>query len=158
MTLYYAGRGWNGAAWCLSAFAIAFIGARLLHDSIRRFGGHRVAVACLALSCLGILVVWSSEQPGMALLGSTLTGLGRALLYPALGVEIVARVDAANRATALGTFAMFFDLTMGVSGPLMGVIASAIGVRHTFLCAALLGLAGLSLSVWVLRRDRQGPA
>ena len=40
VTLFYASRHWNGAAFCLTAFGLAFIGARLLFiHTIDRFGG-----------------------------------------------------------------------------------------------------------------------
>ena len=44
VTLFYASRHWNGAALCLTAFGMAFIGARLLFiRTIDRFGGYPVA-------------------------------------------------------------------------------------------------------------------
>ncbi len=45
VTLFYASRHWNGAALCLTAFGLAFIGARLLFiHTIDRFGGFPVSM------------------------------------------------------------------------------------------------------------------
>src|SRR6267154_2458273 len=48
ITLYYQSHGWNGAAYGLTAFGVAFIVARLFFGGYPdRFGGARVALACL---------------------------------------------------------------------------------------------------------------
>jgi MFS family permease len=155
ITLYYQARGWDGAAWCLTAYACTYIGVRIvLTDLVQRTGGYRVAVLCLATEAVGMLMVWMGDQPVIAITGSALAGAGLALLYPALGVEIISRVTPANRGAALGTFAMFFDLSLGVAGLLMGGLASLIGMRHIFLCAALLGFAGMWVALTLSRRHR----
>ncbi|MBF6623410.1 MAG: MFS transporter [Pseudomonas stutzeri] len=151
IALYYSARGWEGAAWCLTAFAFAFIGTRLLCPNlINRVGGYSVALACLVVEILGLLMLWLAETPGAALAGSALTGCGLSLLYPALGVAVVSRVGVANRSSGLSVFAMFFDLALGMSGLVMGVLAAWIGMQNIFLGAAL--VAGSSLGIiWVLR-------
>lgn len=151
IALYYSARGWEGAAWCLTAFAFAFIGMRLLCPNlINRVGGYSVALACLVVEILGLLMLWLAETPGAALAGSALTGCGLSLLYPALGVAVVSRVGVANRSSGLSVFAMFFDLALGMSGLVMGVLAAWIGMQNIFLGAAL--VAGSSLGIiWVLR-------
>src|SRR4051812_20541749 len=66
VTLFYASRQWNGAALCLTAFGMAFIGARLLFiHTIDRFGGYPVAIACLAVvSAGGRLFLCRPPPPG----------------------------------------------------------------------------------------------
>lgn len=151
IALYYTARGWEGAAWCLSMFAFAFIGTRLLiPDLVNRVGGYRVALACLVVEILGLMMLWLAETPGGALAGSALTGCGLSLLYPALGVAVVSRVGEANRSSGLSVFAMFFDLALGMSGLVMGVLASWIGMQNVFLGAALAAVGSLGI-VWALR-------
>ncbi|TBU98545.1 MFS transporter [Stutzerimonas kirkiae] len=155
ITLYYASLGWEHAAYCLSAFGLAFIGARLLlSDAIKRHSGYRVAAICLAIESSGLLLLWLAPAPWLALCGAALTGAGLSLVYPALGVEVIARIPAASRSSALGAYALFFDLALGLAGPLMGVVASAFGYASIFLVAALLALAGMALSLYLLRRAR----
>ncbi|CDZ93176.1 major facilitator superfamily transporter [Pseudomonas saudiphocaensis] len=151
IALYYSARGWEGAAWCLSAFAFAFIATRLVsRDLVNRVGGYRVALACLAVEILGLMMLWLAETPSGALAGSALTGCGLSLLYPALGVAVVARVGEASRSSGLSVFAMFFDLALGMSGLVMGGLASWIGLQNAFLGAALVAVGSLSI-VWALR-------
>ncbi|MCJ0972923.1 MFS transporter [Pseudomonas sp. PS1] len=155
IALYYDTRGWDGAAWCLTAFAFAFIGTRLLFPNlINRVGGYTVAVACLVVEILGLVMLWLAEAPGFALAGSALTGCGLSLLYPALGVGVVSRVGVANRSSGLSVFAMFFDLALGLSGAIMGGLATYIGMQSIFLGAGAMALVGLAI-VWALLQQER---
>lgn len=156
IALYYAERGWEGAAWCLTAFACTFIGTRLLFPTlINRVGGYPVALGCLAVESAGLLLLWLAEAPVMALAGAALTGCGLSLLYPALGVGIIARVGAQNGSAGLSVFAMFFDLALGMAGAIMGVLATWAGLRSTFLAALAMALAGLALAAWLRQAQRR---
>lgn len=159
VTLYYASRGWDGAAWCLTAFGCAFIGARLLFaGAINSRGGYRVAIACLGIESLGLLLLWLAPQPWLTLCGAALTGFGLSLVYPALGVEAISRIPASSRSSALGAYAVFFDLALGIAGPLMGAIATGFGFGSIFMVAAAMALVGMLLSFYLLRIDeRSGP-
>ena len=51
ITLFYDAKGWDGAAFALTLFSCAFVGARLLFpNGINRLGGLNVAMICFALS------------------------------------------------------------------------------------------------------------
>lgn len=77
ITLYYADQHWSGAAFALTAFSSAFVGARLLFANvITRFGGYRVAVVCFLTESVGLLLLWSATTPALALLGAALAGFG----------------------------------------------------------------------------------
>ncbi|WP_416311121.1 MFS transporter [Pseudomonas sp. W03] len=156
ITLYYGSQGWANPAWCLTAFGVCFIGARLLFSgTVNRFGGFVVAVVCLAVEACGLLLLWQAPGPGFALLGAALTGCGLSLVYPSLGVEAVLRIPASSRSAGLGAYALFFDLAMGVAGPLMGLIAVHHGYASTFLAAAGLAACGFFICLGLLRWTRQ---
>lgn len=156
IALYYSARGWEGAAWCLTAFAFAFIGTRLIFPNlINRAGGYSVAVVCLVVEILGLVMLWLAESPGLALAGSALTGCGLSLLYPSLGVGVVSRVGVANRSSGLSVFAMFFDLALGLSGAIMGVLAAYAGMQSIFLGAAFMALVGLVIVWQLLNQERR---
>jgi MFS family permease len=156
ITLYYASHSWPNAVLCLSLFGACFIGARLLFGNlINRLGGFRVAIACLAVETLGLLLLWLAPSPGLALAGAALTGFGFSLVFPALGVEAVNLVPAANRGAAVGAYSLFIDLSLGITGPVAGAIASGFGFASIFLFAALAALTGLMLSVYLYRQAQQ---
>ena len=152
ITLYYRHQGWSGGVYSLTAFSLAFMGARLLFiRTIRRFGGYRVAMASMALEALGMILLWLAHSPPVAMTGAILTGFGLSLIYPALGVEIVPRVSPANRGSALGAYSLFADLSVGMAGPIMGQLATFMGYTKIFLVAALITGCGLLL---VMQRYR----
>lgn len=156
VTLYYLEQGWTGAAWCLSAFGLCFILSRLLFvNAVNRFGGYPVAIVCMSTEALGLALLWLAPSPVLALVGAGLTGFGLSLVYPALGVEAIKQVPVSSRGAGLGAYAVFFDLALAISGPLMGAVALHLGYAWIFCIAALLSLAGVGLTLLLSRRTRR---
>ena len=82
VTLYYAARHWPNAALSLTVFGTLFIGARLLFaNTIKTYGGFRVAIVSFAFECSGLLLLWLAPVPHIALVGAALTGFGFALIF-----------------------------------------------------------------------------
>jgi MFS family permease len=148
VTLFYVSRRWNGAALCLTAFGIAFIVARLTFiRTISTFGGFAVAKVCLVVESLGVLLLWLSVSPWMALFGAALTGFGYSLVFPALGVEAVERVPIENRGTALSVYTVFADVSFFMVGPIAGAVIGLFGYASVFLFALLCVVSALSIVV-----------
>ena len=153
ITLYYATNHWENAALCLSVFGASFISARLLFGNlINRIGGFRVAIVCLSVETLGLLLLWLAPNPQLALAGAALSGFGFSLVFPALGVEAVNLVPASSRGAAVGAYSLFIDLSLGITGPLVGAVAAGFGFASIFLFAALAAFSGLLLSVYLYRQ------
>ena len=155
ITLYYATQHWENAVLCLSLFGASFIGARLLFGNmINRLGGFRVAIACLSVETVGLLLLWLAPNPQLALAGAALSGFGFSLVFPALGVEAVNLVPASSRGAAVGAYSLFIDLSLGITGPLVGAVAAGFGYASIFLFAALAAFSGLMLSLYLYRQAR----
>jgi MFS family permease len=157
VTLYYLSRHWSphGAALCLTAFGLAFIAARLLLiQTINRFGGFLVCIACLVVESGGVLLLWSAASPWMASAGAALTGFGFSLVFPALGVEAVKRVPMHNRGTALGIFTGFSDVSFFLVGPIAGAVIGSWGYSSAFLFALSSVLTALGIVI-VLRQTQK---
>lgn len=155
ITLFYASRQWPNAALALTVFGLCFVGARLVFaNSINRMGGFPVALASFAVECAGLLLLWLAASPAMALSGAALAGAGFALVFPALGVEAVGRVPPHSRGAALGAYSVFLDLSLGVTGPLAGLIVNAYGYAQVFLFAASASLIALGLTLLLYRSMR----
>ena len=158
ITLFYAARHWPNAALSLTVFGTLFIGARLLFaNTIKTYGGFRVAIASFSFECAGLLMLWLAPEPHVALAGAALTGFGFALVFPALGVEAVGLVPPASRGAALSAYSVFLDLSLGITGPLAGYIAGECGYGSVFLFAAVAAAAGVGLSAMMYLRNTRVP-
>ena len=136
-----------------TGFGTSFILARLIFaNSIDRWGGFPVAIVCLSVEIVGLLFLWLAFAPALAFAGAALTGFGFSLVFPALGVEAVHRVTPENRGAALGVFTAFADLSLGLTGPLVGLIVAGLGYAPIFLFAALMGAVSLGLTLILHRR------
>jgi predicted MFS family arabinose efflux permease len=148
IALYYAARGWPHAALALTLFGSFFVGARLLlANAIRTYGGFRVALVSFSFECAGLVTLWLASTPTAALVGAAVTGFGFALVFPSLGVEAVELVPPASRGAALAAYSVFFDLSLGIMGPLAGYVAGEFGYPSVFSVAAIAAAAGAVLSV-----------
>ncbi|MFM0718836.1 MFS transporter [Paraburkholderia strydomiana] len=154
ITLFYAAKNWPNAALSLTVFGTLFIGARLLFaNTIKTYGGFRVAIASFSFECVGLLMLWLAPEPHIALAGAALTGFGFALVFPALGVEAVGLVPPASRGAALSAYSVFLDLSLGITGPLAGYIAGEFGYGSVFLFAAVAAAAAVVLSTVLYLRN-----
>ncbi|WP_206951326.1 MFS transporter [Trinickia acidisoli] len=158
IALYYAARGWPHAALALTLFGSFFCLSRLLfHNSIRIYGGFRVALVSFAFECAGLVTLWLAGTPDAALVGAAVTGFGFALVFPSLGVEAVELVPPASRGAALAAYSVFFDLSLGIMGPLAGYVAGEFGYPSVFFVSAIAAAAGafVSFSLYLRQaRDR----
>jgi MFS family permease len=150
ITLYYQSHGWNGAAYGLTAFGVAFIVARLFFGGYPdRFGGARVALACLAIEVVGQLLLWFAPSPVIALLGAALTGFGYSLAFPALCLEAVRRVPPQSRGSAIGAYVVCLDFSLASAGPVAGLMVAPLGYSAIYLlgaaCAALAAMLTIGL-------------
>ena len=147
-SLYFAARAWGHAGLVMTAFGIGFIFVRVALGALPdRMSGYRVAFWSLVVEAIGQAIIWGAPSEIVALGGALVSGLGCALVFPALGVEVLKRVLPANRGSAMGAFVAFLDIAYGVSGPAAGVIASQFGYAAVYLFGAVCALAGAALVV-----------
>jgi MFS family permease len=144
-SLFFAARNWGHAGLVMTAFGIGFIFVRVVLGSLPdRMNGYRVAFGSLVVEAIGQAMIWGAPYDMVALAGALVTGLGCALVFPALGVEALKRVLPANRGSAMGAFVAFLDIAYGISGPVAGIIAGQFGYAAVYLfgtASALLGAA-----------------
>ena len=153
-SLYFAQKGWHGAPMALTCFGATYILVRLFFAHLPdRFGGARVALVSLLLEGLGQVLLWTATSPGLALAGAALTGLGFSLVFPSFGVEAVKQLAPENKGVALGAYVAFFDLALGLTAPLAGLIAGQFGYAAIYCLGALAAVlsAGIAFGISYLQ-------
>ncbi|SEA58243.1 Predicted arabinose efflux permease, MFS family [Arachidicoccus rhizosphaerae] len=143
ITLYYDHFHWDHAALCLSVFSFLFIiGRMFFSNAINDYGGIKVAMACLACETIGLLILALFTQPGFALVGAAVTGFGFSLMFPSLGVEAVKLFTSDRSGAALAAYGLFIDISLGITGPLIGGLIESFGIEYMFSFTTVIVLAG----------------
>jgi len=158
ITLYYSYLHWSGAVICLSLFSSMFVLGRLIFaGAINQYGGMKTAIACLAMEVIGLSVIAMAVNPMFTFIGAGIAGLGFSLVFPSLGVEAVRLIPASSQGAALGNYGLFIDLSLGITGPLLGAISTGFGMNYLFpfsLCIVAMGLL-LAVAIYYKRQKLQ---
>jgi MFS family permease len=130
--------------------AVRIVGARL-PDVL---GPRRAGTGALSAAALGMTVIALWKSPLGLVVGTAFFAVGMSLLFPALLVLALSSAPDRERASVVGTFSSFFDLSQGIGALLLGGVAELAGYRGTFAVAAGLAIVGLVvLRGGVSRRD-----
>ena len=121
-----------------------------------RVGVKRIATLATGVIVLGLGTIALWATPTGLYVGCVPFALGISLQYPALMTMVVNRVEAHERAAAVGTFTTAFDLSQGAAGVILGGVAVAAGYRASFGAAA--GFALIGLVVFLAKVGRPVPA
>jgi MFS family permease len=144
--LYALHLGLSGSRGVFAAYSVVVLlirgfGARL-PDVIGQHLSARLSLSCSAASLI-LMGLWQS--PAGLVTGAILFGVGQALGFPALMTLAVQAAPLAERASAVGTFTMFFDGAFGLGAFGLGFVAEIFGYPGVFLSAAVVAVAGLAL-------------
>jgi MFS family permease len=151
VALLFANRGWSDGWLAYTAYASAFILARIFFSHVAdMIGGAKVALACALIEAVGQALIWLATWPVMALIGAALTGFGFSLVYPGFGVEAVRRVPAQSRGLAMGAYTAFLDAAQGLASPALGLVARGAGLSAVFLASAITVLSAVLIASWLI--------
>ncbi|SMG11816.1 MFS transporter [Sphingobacterium psychroaquaticum] len=152
IALFFTQKNWGDASMAFIAFGICYVLTRIFFASFPdRFGGYRIAFISLLIEIVGQLLIWTSSSKELAIIGCGLTGIGFSLVFPALGVLAIQKVKPQMRGTALGAYAAFVDLSLGLAGPIAGLIAGWFDYQTVYLFGAI----SCALSVVVLMFNKK---
>jgi MFS family permease len=103
----------------------------------------------IALTTIGVaLFVLAAVDEAWGLwVAAAVIGLGMAFMYPSLMASVVDHVDERERASALSSFTMFFELGTIVGGLVLGLVGELLGKRAGFVGGAALCAIGL-VALW----------
>ena len=139
----FANSGVLFLTYALVSLVIRIFGAKLPE----RLGPRRsVTIALVAMA--GGLTVFAAAPSVIGLwVGAFLIGLGAAFNYPSLMALTVNNASDTDRASAISSFTMFFEVGSAGSGLLIGGFAQIVGKQIGFLGGVVSCLVGL----WLLR-------
>ena len=138
VVLTLSARGIGGGATVFTAFAIAVFASRLVLSRVPdKAGARRTATAAGLCEAVGLTIIASAQSLELALIGALVVGIGFSMLFPSLSLMVVGEVGEDRRGSALGAFTAFFDIGVGLGGPIAGLTASLFGYPAVFYLSAL---------------------
>jgi MFS family permease len=135
-----------------SVFAVSVVVTRLLGGDLPDLiGPVRCAFGAAAIEAAGLALIALAPSLALTLIGCVAMGAAFSTLYPSLLLAVVDRVPETRRGSAVGTFTAFFDLGVGLGGPLTGA-AVAVGGAYSaafWLAACFAALSALTVATRV---------
>ena len=92
-----------------------------------RFGGRFTGAAALACNAAGMAIIVTWQTAAGLILGTVVFSAGMSLLYPAFFLLALHGVPESERASAVGTISVFFDLSQGLGAVIVGGVAALTG-------------------------------
>ena len=137
-----AANGAGGSSLVVPVFAAVVIVARTLGGGIPdRAGPERVLLVCCPIAAAGLLGVGLLAGTPLVVASIALLAAGQALAVPALGAIAIRSAPPTQHGAAAGLFFAWFDLGVGLGGPVAGVAAAATGADGALVTAAVLVFA-----------------
>jgi MFS family permease len=130
---------------------LRLFGARLPE----RLGEHRMVTVALGSLAIGLTLIGIVAAPWALWVGSAVVGVGMAFLYPSLMANVVNRVGDDERASALSSFTMFFEIGSVVGGVVLGAVGQLLTKQAGFLGGAVIATLGL-VALWQTVVDSSG--
>jgi MFS family permease len=150
-TLFFTSQRWVGGSLPVAAFGMGFVVMRFFGGKILDYMDlKKVTGYCVLLEAAGLLGMSISPSPVLAIMSSFITGLGLALIYPALAISAVHGVTHHRQGTVIGWYTAFWDISLFTSNILFGWIACLSGgYRMVFLGGcAITSLSLIGISNW----------
>lgn len=148
IALLFTEKSWLNPSWAFLTFGSFYVLTRIFCASLPdKFGGYKVAIVSFIIEIIGQLLIAFATSEFMAILGCSLTGIGFSLVFPALGVLAIQKVSPQMRGTALGAYAAFFDISLGIAGPIAGIIAGLYGYQSIYFFGAISALISMLILI-----------
>jgi MFS family permease len=145
---YARDHGFNSSGGLFLAYALVSLVIRLFGAKLPERLGPRRSVSIALSSMAAGLAVFAlfPSVPGLWT-GAVLIGFGAAFNYPSLMALTVNNASDDDRASAISSFTMFFEIGSAGAGLTIGVLAQFVGKQTGFYG----GVASCLLGLWLLR-------
>lgn len=140
--------GLAGAAGLFLVYSAVSLSLRIVGATLPERLGERFMVTVALSALAGSLVLMSAvAQPWALWVSAAGMGVGMAFMYPSLMANVVNQVPEQERASALSSFTMFFEIGTIVGGVALGAIGQLLTKQAAFFGGAV--VAGLGLvALW----------
>lgn len=153
IALFFVQKQWGDPSLAFVCFGVSYVLVRVFFSSFPdKYGGLKVTLFSLLIEILGQLLIGFSTSKVMAIAGCSLTGAGFSLIFPSLGVLAIKKVNPQMRGTALGAYAAFFDLSLGIAAPIAGLVASWFDYQSVYIFGGVSAL--LAIVVLLLGKNK----
>ncbi len=129
--------------YALTSLVVRVVGARIPE----RLGPRRAVTIALGNIMVALLILTFVPTVPALWVASAVMGLGVAFNYPSLMALTINRASDRDRAMAVSSFTMFFEVGSAIGGLVIGAFAQIVGKQYGFLG----GVAFCLLGVWLLR-------
>jgi MFS family permease len=131
------------AVYALSSLLVRILGARMPEQ----LGPRRAVTIGITIMMISLLILTLFPTAPALWIAAIFMGLGVAFNYPALMALTVNRASDRDRAMAVSSFTMFFEVGSAAGGLILGAWAQIVGKQLGFLGGVVFCVAGL----WILR-------
>ncbi len=147
VVLHLESRGIAGGVAALNAFGATYVVVRLVFGDLPdRVGPKKVAILSACGEAVGLLIVALAPGFWIAVAGGLIMGAGFSLLYPSLVLIALRNTEPERQGAALGAVTSFWDIGLGLSGPLLGLVAHGFGYAMVFGTAMIFAIAAAVIS------------
>jgi MFS family permease len=127
-------------------YGVLILGVRIFAARLPdRLGGRATGTLALTVVAAGIGLIAAWPTVAGLVLGTIVFAAGMSLMYPALLLLALDGVNEAERASVVGTFSSFFDLSQGLGAFVCGTVVHFTGDRGAFTTGAICALGGLAV-------------
>jgi len=146
--------GMSGSGALFATYSVVCLTVRIAGARLPERLGPRLSVTiALVTEAIALVLLAAVAEVWALWTAAAVIGFGLAFMYPSLMALTVNRVDARERAGAVSSFTMFFEIGSATGGLALGALAELTGKRVGFLGGVAMCVAGL-----VILRTRVVPA
>jgi MFS family permease len=140
--------GLSGAAGLFLLYSAVSLTLRIVGATLPERLGERFMVSVALSALAGSLVLMAAvAEPWALWVSAAGMGVGMAFMYPSLMANVVNQVPESERASALSSFTMFFEIGTIVGGVALGALGEVFNKRVAFLGGAMVAMLGL-VALW----------
>jgi MFS family permease len=140
--------GMSGSAGLFAAYSVVCLVLRIVGARLpERLGPRRSVTIAFTTNAIALVALALFAEPWALWAAAVVIGVGMAFQYPSLMALTVNRSPEHERAAALSSFTMFFEIGTVSGGLLLGVVAEVLSKQAAFAASVVVLVFGL----WLLR-------